>query len=148
MDNRIEAVTPKDFDEIEEVWEASVRATHDFLAEEDILTYKSLYPACLRPLSLFCIRKEGAMAGFIGISGKKVEVLFIRPDMRCRGIGRSLMEFAIHNLGAVQVDVNEQNTQALAFYLRLGFAVAGRSATDGLNKPYPLLHLQLALSSF
>jgi len=107
MEKRIEAVTPKDFDEIEEVWEASVRATHDFLAETDILKYKSLYPACLGPLSLFCIRKEDVIAGFIGISGKKVEVLFIRPDMRCMGIGRSLMEFAIYKLGAVQVDVNE-----------------------------------------
>lgn len=141
MENRIDVVTSADFDEIKAVWETSVRATHTFLTETDILAYRALFPACLRPLRLYCIRKEGSIAGFIGIHEKKVEVLFIRPDMRSKGIGRFLMEYAIQEHQVDQVDVNEQNIPALGFYLRLGFSESGRSETDGLNKPYPLLHL-------
>ncbi len=43
---------------------------------------------------------------------------------------------------APEVDVNEQNTQALDFYLRRGFHVVGRSPLDGQGRPYPLLHLR------
>jgi putative acetyltransferase len=34
--HQIEPATPRDFPEIAEVWEASVRDTHHFLTEEDI----------------------------------------------------------------------------------------------------------------
>ena len=34
--------TPKDYDELLALWEASVRSTHHFLTEENILFYKSL----------------------------------------------------------------------------------------------------------
>lgn len=40
------------------------------------------------------------------------------------------------------LDVNEQNEQAVGFYLHMGFEVAGRSELDGTGKPYPLLHLR------
>lgn len=42
-----------------------------------------------------------------------------------------------------KVDVNEQNDKALGFYLRMGFRIIGRNETDGMGKPYPILHLQL-----
>ena len=34
--------TPKDYDELLALWEASVRSTHHFLTEENILFYKPL----------------------------------------------------------------------------------------------------------
>ena len=39
--------------------------------------------------------------------------------------------------------MNEQNEQAVGFYLHQGFVIAGRSELDGTGKPYPILHLQL-----
>ena len=49
----------------------------------------------------------------------------------------------MEHLNADELDVNEQNPQALGFYLHEGFEVVGRSQTDGLGQPYPLLHLRL-----
>lgn len=46
-------------------------------------------------------------------------------------------------LGASEVDVNEQNEQAVGFYRRMGFEVAGRSAEDGMGLPFPLLHMRM-----
>lgn len=143
MDTAIEAVTKSDYGEIVIVWEASVRATHHFLIEDDILSYRRMFPACLHSVALHCIRENGKIAGFIGIADKKVEMLFIHPDMQRKGLGRRLLGYAIHDLRATKVDVNEQNESALGFYKSFGFRVAGRSERDGLNKPYPLLHLEL-----
>jgi putative acetyltransferase len=45
--------------------------------------------------------------------------------------------------GELTVDVNEQNTGAVAFYEACGFVVEGRSALDESGRAYPLLHMRL-----
>ena len=50
-------VGPDDFEELAEVWEASVRATHDFLSEADIRELRSLLPVRYLPaVELRCLR--------------------------------------------------------------------------------------------
>lgn len=46
-------------------------------------------------------------------------------------------------LDVTEVDVNEQNPNATAFYLKHGFEMISRSKTDSEGNPYPILHLQL-----
>lgn len=72
-----------------------------------------------------------------------IEMLFISPDARGKGVGSLLATHAIKEQGVTKVDVNEQNEQAKGFYLHIGFSVIGRSAVDGQGKAYPLLHLAL-----
>lgn len=50
---------------------------------------------------------------------------------------------AVKDLGARRLDVDEQNAQAVGFYLHYGFQVVGRSETDGMGEPFPLLHMRL-----
>ena len=95
-------------------------------------------PALNIPLVLTVI------AGFCGVHDGNLEMLFLAPEARGRGIGRLLVAHAISRQGATRVDVNEQNGQALGFYQRMGFVVTGRSLLDGQGKPYPLLHMVLA----
>ena len=53
-------VGPDDFEELAEVWEASVRATHDFLSEADIRELRSLLPVRYLPaVELRCLRDAG-----------------------------------------------------------------------------------------
>jgi putative acetyltransferase len=136
---------PPDFAQITDVWEASVRATHDFLREEDIAKMKPLVRnEYLYLVTLFGIRDaDGRISGFIGVAGNKVEMLFIHPNARGKGIGKRLMRYAVDHLGTDEVDVNEQNGQAVGFYLHAGFKVTGRSERDGQGQPFPLLHLKL-----
>jgi putative acetyltransferase len=134
-----------DLPRVVDVWEASVRATHHFLTEADIQFFKPLVREELPHVAqLACMRDaEGQVAGFIGVEHNKVEMLFVHPSWRGQGIGRRLMTYAITALGASLVDVNEQNTQAVGFYMRMGFEVIGRSGLDSTGKPFPLLHLRV-----
>jgi putative acetyltransferase len=90
----------------------------------------------------------GQVVGFIGVEGEKVEMLFIHPAWRGQGVGRRLLGYAVTTLGATELDVNEQNPQAIGFYLRMGFEVVGRSAVDSIGKPYPLLHMRVRRAQF
>ncbi|RYZ58725.1 MAG: GNAT family N-acetyltransferase [Chitinophagaceae bacterium] len=136
---------PHDFQEILDVWENSVRATHYFLKEEDIFLFRALIPQYLELLDLYCVRDAaGSINGFLGAAGGKIEMLFVHPDQRGAGIGGLLLRYAIEQLNLSKVDVNEQNEQARGFYEHAGFRVVGRSERDHMGMPYPLLYLEYA----
>ncbi|WP_207420309.1 GNAT family N-acetyltransferase [Desertivirga brevis] len=137
-----------DYNELTEVWEASVRATHDFITEKDILFFKPLIlNEYLVQLRLYYVKNyDNEIQGFIGFSEDKVEMLFVKPKFFGKGIGKALLSFAIDFHGVKKVDVNEQNLGAIAFYHKMGFQVYDRVEVDGLGKPYPLLLMELSLN--
>lgn len=137
-------VRPDEGDRLLEVWEASVRATHRFLTEDDIEFFRPRIPGELFRLEHLLAARDpdGTLVAFLGVQGEKIEALFVHPDRFRQGIGHRLVEHAVTKLGATKVDVNEQNPGAVAFYERLGFEVDGRSPVDGMGKPFPLLHLR------
>lgn len=124
-----------------------MRATHEFLAEDDLQKLKPLILAqYFDAVDLRCAKSSsGEILGFCGVHDGNIEMLFIAPDMRGKGIGSLLAKHAIKDQGATKVDVNEQNEQALGFYRHIGFSVTGRSPVDGKGKPYPLLHMALKI---
>ncbi|WP_420554027.1 acetyltransferase [Neptuniibacter marinus] len=141
----IEVVEKADHLRLLKIWEGSVRATHDFLAEEDLQELKPLIlEQYFDTVDLRCAKNsKGEILGFCGVHGENIEMLFISPDARGKGLGALLATYAIKSQGASKVDVNEQNEQALGFYQHIGFSVTGRSPIDGQGKPYPLLHMAL-----
>ena len=138
-------VSRADYNELINVWEASVRATHYFLTEKDIMFFRELIlDKYFDLVRLKCVRNSsGVILGFIGTTPEKIEMLFIRPASRGTGIGKCLVQYAVEQLGIRSVDVNEQNTQAVGFYYALGFSLLKRSPLDGMGKPYPILHLKM-----
>ena len=54
-----------------------------------------------------------------------------------RGVGAALPDYAVKDLGARRLDVDEQNAQAVGFYLHYGFEVVSRSEIDGMGDPFP-----------
>lgn len=143
-ENRITGINPDEYTSVINVWEASVRATHHFLKEEDIQYYKPLIlNQYLQAVELFAVRNnDNEIIGFSGITEDNIEMLFIDPLYRGKGIGKTLILDALKNHHITKVSVNEQNEQALGFYLHIGFSIKNRHETDGSGKPYPILDLE------
>lgn len=143
METKIERC--RDYEELADVWLASVRATHGFLTPEDIEFYRERLVGDYMPaVELYALRdKSGRWCAFMGMAGEMVEMLFVSPGAMGRGYGSMLLDFAVREKWAWRVDVNEQNERALAFYQKHGFTVTGRDEYDGEGKPYPILHLEL-----
>lgn len=136
---------PEEYPALVRVWRSSVDATHDFLAAADRDAIEARLASDYFPqVRLTVAEVDGAVAGFAGTAGDDLAMLFVHADARGRGVGRALLDHAVRELGVRTVDVNEQNAQAVGFYAHSGFAVTGRSATDGEGRPYSLLHLALA----
>ncbi|MCO7518743.1 MULTISPECIES: GNAT family N-acetyltransferase [unclassified Pseudomonas] len=147
MSTTVTLQTPRlsDYPELVRVWEASVRATHDFLPDAYILLLRDhVLARYLDAVMLVCGKDhKGRILGFAGVANGRVDLLFVAPQARGQGLGKRLLRHAVAELNAERLDVNEQNPQALGFYLHQGFEVCGRSETDGLGQPYPLLHMRL-----
>jgi putative acetyltransferase len=145
LQDGVHPLGPDEGRKVLEVWEAAVRATHHFLAESDLDFFRPLIlPGLFGMPHLLGVRDDaGDVVGFVGVAEGKMEALFVHPKWHRHGVGRRLARYAIVDLGARTVDVNEQNDQAVAFYGRLGFEVEGRSELDGTGRPFPLLHMRL-----
>lgn len=138
--------TEEDHAKLLELWELSVRQTHDFLREEDIIFYKKVIGEhqVFDHVRLVCANDvKDKIIGFLGVSTDNIEMLFLDPEFIGMGIGKGLLLYAINKLGMRKVDVNEHNSQARAFYEHFGFKVMSRSELDGTGKPYPILHMEL-----
>lgn len=141
---RIEPATTDDTETLVTIWRDSVRATHLFLGEQDIIDLEPVVREQALPnLEVWVLRTdEGEAAGFMGLHENKLEALFLAPAQIGKGGGKQLVAHARSLKGPLLVDVNEQNPKAVGFYLANGFKVVGRSPTDGEGRPFPLLHLK------
>ncbi|MGC2942189.1 MULTISPECIES: acetyltransferase [unclassified Brevibacterium] len=136
---------PEDFAPLVAIWRSAVDATHDFLSESDRSQIESKLESDYFPaVSLTIAELNGRPVGFSGVLDGNLEMLFIDAEQRGTGIGTRLLSRAVNDHGVRNVDVNEQNRQAVEFYTRRGFHLVARSETDEAGRPYPLLHLQLS----
>ena len=69
-----------------EVWEKSVRETHLFLPENEILNIKEKFlPDALKNISHLVIAQDNDKPiAFMGIDRQKLEMLFVTPEKRCK----------------------------------------------------------------
>lgn len=137
--------TPELIEQLTAVWEASVRATHLFLADADIARIKGYVPQALGdvPRLIVAAQVPGQPVAFMGIAGERLEMLFLAPAARGKGLGRELLTRGIRSCGVREVTVNEQNPQAVGFYAHMGFVTYKRTACDEAGDPYPLLYMRL-----
>jgi len=140
---------PQDLPALFRVWENAVRATHSFLPEEDLVFYAREVRDDYLPAHRFWVATgvDDEPLGFMGMTGSKIDALFVDSSCHGKGIGRALVDHAATLAGDLTVDVNEQNRGARSFYEKLGFRRIGRSDLDEAGQPYPILHLARRASS-
>ncbi len=131
--------------ELLEVWENSVKATHLFLSSEEIKNIKEYVPQALKGVShLIIIENENHKPiAFMGIEDTKLEMLFIKNSERRKGLGKQLLNYGIEKYNVNELAVNEQNPYALGFYEHMGFQTYKRSELDEQGNSYPILYMRL-----
>ncbi len=132
-----------------EVWEDSVKATHNFLSNEEILEIKKYVPQALNEISYLIIAENdnNIPIAFMGIDNQKLEMLFILNNERGKGLGKKLLHYGIENYNVKELTVNEQNPKAIGFYEHMGFITYKRTELDEQGNPYPILYMKLRFKS-
>ena len=148
MDMHVRPARVEDRERLLELWERSVRATHHFLEDSDVVALRPLVAEELASDAVdwwVLVSATEALIGFLGFASDTIEALFIDTDHHGQGGGKFLVAHAQSlGEGTLAVDVNEQNEAALRFYKALGFSAVGRSPTDAGGRPFPMLHMKRA----
>lgn len=134
---------PADTERIHAVWLASVQATHHFLAPADLDFFSLLVRDEYLPKAslLVAVDADDQPVAFLGATANQLDSLFVHPSSFGQGIARALIRHAFSPGVEITLEVNEANTQARAFYAKLGFRETGRSDLDSTGRPYPLIHM-------
>lgn len=127
------------------IWEDSVKATHLFLSNEEINKIKEYVLQALEEVTHLIImeNEDNTPVAFMGIEGKRLEMLFIKNNERGKGLGKKLLNYGIEKYNFNELVVNEQNPKAKEFYEHLGFKMYKRSEMDEQGNPYPILYMRL-----
>ena len=146
MDNyKIKGFNDNYRNELLTVWENWVLATQDFLIQSDFEEIKGLVESInFSDFQVFCLISENLVLGFVGVAEKKIEMLFLDPKHFGRGLGKKLLSFAVKELNADKLDVNEQNVKAIKFYQKFGFVTFERTDKDDQGRNYSLLRMKIA----
>lgn len=128
-----------------EIWEDSVKATHLFLSSSEIKSIKKYVPQALREVEYLVIikNKKQKIIAFAGVENQRLEMLFVKNSERGKGYGKQLLNHVIKKYQINELTVNEQNTQAVAFYKHMGFNTYKRAEIDEQGNPCPLLYMKL-----
>ena len=134
-------------DELLALWERSVRATHAFLSDAEVRRIKGYVPQAIEAVEHLIVAESDGPDGekpvaFMGIQSNRLEMLFVSPEHRGRGIGKRLLQHGMQEYGLAELTVNEQNPQAVGFYEHMGFATYKRSNHDEEGGPYPILYMR------
>lgn len=89
-------------DQLTDVREASVRATHHFLTGAEIERIRAYVPQALRDAAHLIVteNENGEPVAFMGLNGTRLEMPFIAPAERGAGLGRRLIEYGIRPIRA------------------------------------------------
>ena len=138
--------TPRLIEALTAVWEHSVRATHHFLSESEILRIRAYVPQAVGGVAQLVAAENqaGEPVGFMGVENGRLEMLFLAPEARGCGRGGRLLRCGIEQYGVREVTVNEQNPQAVGFYEHMGFVTYKRTDRDEQGGPNPLLYMRRA----
>lgn len=112
-----------------------------FLSDQEIQSIKQDVPQALENIANLIIAEDehGRPIAFMGIEDRTLEMLFIAPEARGKGLGRRFIQYGLEHYSIQKLAVNAQNPQAKGFYEHMGFKACKRSEYDEQGRPYPLI---------
>ena len=86
----VEDRTSAFIEQLVNIWEQSVKATHLFLSSQEIKEIKKYVPQALSGIAhlVVAVNASNAPVAFMGVEEERLEMLFIAPEEIGRGLGR------------------------------------------------------------
>lgn len=114
-----------DINRVMELWLEANRQAHDFISarywESNFEAVKEMLPQA----ELFVFEKDsnGEIQGFVGLEQNYIAGIFVRDEVRSKGIGHQLLEHIKARKNHLTLHVYQKNKRAITFYQREAFQI-------------------------
>lgn len=113
-----------DLDRIAAIWLDSNIKVHNFIPADYWKGNFNKVKADLLQAEVYVYEDCGRILGFVGLQGNYIAGVFVRDDVRSRGIGSQLLEYLRNSKNDLNLRVYKKNTGAVRFYLREHFKIS------------------------
>lgn len=112
---------PAERERVMEIWLSANLDAHGFIREAYWRECYDYTAEAIGNAEVYVAEEDEQIAGFIGLDGDNIEGIFVDADCRCRGVGKSLIDFVKERHTKLTLCVYEKNERAAEFYKREGF---------------------------
>ena len=126
----IRSMMEKDTSQIMKIWLHSNIEAHDFIPADYWNNQTEYVEKALLQAEVYVYGDGSRILGFAGLTGDYLAGIFVRSDLRSKGIGRLLLEHLKSGRRCLTLHVYKENAAALRFYKKNGFQISAEDIDE------------------
>ena len=126
----IQTLQESDTMQVMEIWLGGNKDAHPFIPPEYWESHREMVREQLLQAKVYVYKTEGSIQGFIGLQDDSIAGIFVKPESRCAGIGKQLLDYVKKRHAALTLQVYTKNRRAVDFYKREGFSVIAEGTEE------------------
>ncbi len=119
----IRALQKADINRVADIWLNTNLKAHSFISAQYWESNYELVKEMLSQAEVYVYEDGQKIQGFIGLSDKYIEGIFVSEKMQSQGIGKLLLNYIKDRKDVLHLNVYQKNTRAIHFYQREGFEI-------------------------
>ncbi len=84
--------------------------------------------------TIYLYEENGVIQGFVGLMDNDIAGIFVSQQVQSTGIGKKLLEYVKDKKSALSLNVYQENSRAVNFYIREGFVVSNEQIDENTGK--------------
>ena len=119
----IRALQKADINRVADIWLDTNLKAHSFISAQYWESNYELVKEMLSQAEVYVYEDGQKIQGFIGLSDKYIEGIFVSEKMQSQGIGKLLLNYIKDRKDVLHLNVYQKNIRAIHFYQREGFEI-------------------------
>ena len=123
-----------DLNDVANLWLDTNLKAHNFISAEYWNTNFEFVKEMLPQAEVYVYENDKKIQGFIGLNGEYIEGIFVKKNMRSKGIGKQLLNYVKKLKDEMHLSVYQKNYKAISFYQREDFVIQSESIDNDTNE--------------
>ena len=119
----IRSLQKADINRVADIWLDTNLKAHSFISAKYWESNYELVKEMLSQAEVYVYEDGQKIQGFIGLSDKYIEGIFVSEKMQSQGIGKLLLNYIKDRKDVLRLNVYQKNIRAIHFYQREGFEI-------------------------
>ena len=123
-----------DIDRVADIWlDTNIRA-HNFISKQYWQNNFNIVKEMLSQSEIYVYEEKSEIQGFVGLSDKHTEGIFVSSKVQSKGIGNFLMCYVKNIKNQLSLSVYQKNIRAVNFYQKEDFNIQSENVDENTGE--------------